>query len=161
MAIWQFKMELLSTNNVRSRIGEPPSRLPAEFKGVMGYYSTNGGSFWTNRATSAAASYFLKALREAESWTPDALMFGAKDGNKAEIWDDSIVVRADCRNLDDKFLVDVLRIATELECSLLSTETGWVVPAEKDYLVREIECSTAMRFASNPEATLRSLKLRR
>lgn len=161
MAIWQFKIELLPTDEVRFRVGEPPCSLPATFQGSVGYHSTNGGSFWTSRATSVAVPYFRKLLRETQSWTSDALMYGEEDGDKVEVWDDSVVAMIDCRNLDESFVFGVLSIANALECSLLVVETGWVIPAEKEFLVREIESSRALRFVSRPEAALRSLKLRK
>ncbi len=161
MAVWQFDLSLLSRTSVLRRFGTIPLRI-SEF----GAYDDDvdlddlmdSGSFVDFDTTSkAVVEKVLSILPPMASWTNDAKMFGKSEGNKVEIWNDFILCRIDLRNLDWKFVVDILDLARSLDCVLVCKDNGKVLEPEESTLAAEISVSRAKEFLSNPELFLRKL----
>lgn len=89
-------------------------------------------------------------LPACESWSEDALMFGDSEGDHIEIWDNTVDVSLDARNLNASLLFAVIAAAQIQNCKLVLKDGGKVIAPNLDEVTTSLNESSAMKFLRDP-----------
>ena len=156
MAIWQFRLDLVPRNALRSKFGLVPISIPQEL--------AENFSWWSDiQPPSGFEARMGTILPEASSWSGEMRIWGDERGDTASVCYDSIRkiewvgFRVDVRRLSLGFIREICRLASELECVLLTGTYQLVAPDEQNVLTA-ISRSRAKQYLEDPVTTLRSMK---
>lgn len=94
-------------------------------------------------------------LPACDSWSDEALMYGDSGGDHIEIWDNTIDVSLDARNLNASLLLAIIALAQAQNCKLVLKDGGKVIAPNLDEVVAGLNESSAMKFLRNPAGFLK------
>lgn len=159
MAIWQFTFYWVPRDAVEKLHGRDVIALAA-FAPVdpeTWNENTETQNYWAERAPRSYGTAIEVLLPPRESWSANALMFGDEDGDDVQIWDDDIKIRLDLRRFNEPLARAVVQLAAREDLKLVMGETGRLISAEYDKLVREIANSRSAKFVQDPAGTLKMI----
>jgi hypothetical protein len=125
MAVWQFDLLLISRGNVISLFGVvPPLLEEIDLEKVE--------SWKVVLLDINCEELFSSFVSVDESWSPEIQMWGEENGNRVEVvgaidQPESIFIRIDSRELNDRFLHGVVKAAERLFALLLLIENMKVI----------------------------------
>jgi hypothetical protein len=159
MAIYQYNIIFLPEEN-RNEI---PSRTSESFDDVI-------NSFWRRKNISfSEIESRLNSFVKPTEWSKDIAdlkNYGNSDTNDIHIGIDEndhileFSCRFDLRDLDIKFVKNVLSLSNNLHCVALDIEGNLFEPSFEN-LVQNIEKSDALKFVGNPKEFLTKLTQKR
>lgn len=160
MAIWQLKLSFLPEPAIRERFGTVSISLLQS--------QMDGEEWWANhQPPQELAQWISDILPEATSWSSSVRIWGQEEqrGNSVSVFytDESLAIiqwieaRIDVRVIDRVFVSSLATLAARLNCYFATVDCHMVKPELND-IMNALEHSTAQKFVSDPEATLRSLK---
>ena len=90
-------------------------------------------------------------------------MWGEENGNRVEVvgaidQPESIFIRIDARELNDRFLHGVVKAAERLDALLLLFENMKVIEPRLHLLKESVNCSNAKRWVDNPTKFIKSIR---
>ncbi|MGO1069544.1 hypothetical protein [Lysobacter sp. CA199] len=161
MAIWQFKFALVPVHGLKRVYGDTRRvldeyRKPGSLKGDGGGTGDNFPNYWEGLDIDAAVGAVGGILPRAESWSPEAKMFGQKDGDWIEVWDDDVVCALDLREFSAEHLQAILAAAVALDCKLVLYGSGEVIDPILDLIMQKIKLSSGYEFCADPINFLRN-----
>jgi hypothetical protein len=156
MAIWHFRLVLIPELILRRRYGTIPDKIPREavdFPWRSQIAPQQGFEQWIDS--------FVPSL---EPW-PDMRRWGFEHGNRVSVCYvegsstkvEEIGITIDARHAPEELLEAFGNLASKLGCVFLTVHTGEIVQPDKSSLLRALKASTANRFLSDPETTLKGL----
>ena len=159
MAIYQYHIIFLPEEN-RNEI---PSRISDSFNDVI-------NSYWRQKNISfSEIESCLNSFVKPIEWSKDIVdlkNYGNSDSNDIHIGIDEnnyileFSCRFDLRDLDIKFVKNVLSIANNLHCVAMDAK-GYIFEPSFENLVQNIEKSDALKFVSNPKEFITKLTQKR
>lgn len=160
MAVWQFKFTLAPTEGIVKAHRKVPDFLP-QFAAVVPDTVLNDEMVWPNYwdgvDQSRIHSFAKSVLPIADSWSPEATMYGNSKTDDIQIWGDSVDVRLDCSNLNIRLLESLLVIANDCGCCIVLCDGGRVIPPVFEQVIDALKASSACRFVKDPKAFLASI----
>lgn len=155
MAIWQYDVHLIPENSVRNKVGEIPDTLPPDM--------ADEGGWWQNVSPPSDIEFSVLAP-PGKSWTDAIRAWGNEDSDRIECYFDEgelcdIRFRIDVRKLSKPFVLGLLNLANLYQL-LLTTDSGRLFRPDLEELVLDMQRSTAIAFATNPEQFLANLSAR-
>lgn len=156
MGIWQFRLILAPTAELKRRYGHVPNSIPSS--------DVQGDHWWLSHPRQAIEKAISSALVETKSWSAHIRIWGHEQGDNILIgYDDTnqafqfVQVELDAQDPINTHLVDeIAALATTHELSLL-TRSGHVLAPDRKTIIDALKASLAGRFAADPEGTLKSL----
>ncbi|HWG49716.1 MAG TPA: hypothetical protein VN669_08485 [Candidatus Acidoferrales bacterium] len=157
MAIWQFRLILLSKKPILASFGSPPL--------ILDQAIAEEHCWWSDVQPTLGFEKFIDLiLPTSNSWSKSMRLWGDEEGDNAYVCyiDDTksaveeIGFRIDVRSHYSDFVDMICTLARQLSCLLMTAEYKVLFP-EKDDILREIQASTAQRYLQEPEKTLREL----
>lgn len=148
MAIWQFDLHLVP----RSRVIGVYSSLPKEIERDV-FDSTE---WWENYKPPSNFEELITSFLPANtSWIIDTKTWGEEDSHRVDVmYQDEevseIYVRIDVRKLHQSFVGNIVNLARDCDCLVLTQDKRLLEP-HIDKLTFEIERSSAFQFVENPE----------
>jgi hypothetical protein len=97
-------------------------------------------------------------LPVCESWSEEAVMYGNSEGDHIQIWDNTVDVALDARNLSAPLLVAITDAARAQDCKLVLKDGGKVISPNLDEVVAGLNASSAMRFLRDPAGFLKGCR---
>ncbi|NBF01544.1 hypothetical protein GV819_04495 [Pseudomonas sp. Fl5BN2] len=152
MAVWHFKFALVPKEVIVSVCGGMVKRLP-EYSGEGRGDEVLDGfpNYWLGgKSIELLLDRASRLLPEIESWTSEARMFGCKDGDRIEVWEDDVLCYLDLRKLSLSLLEGIIYLAASSDCSLVLFGSGEVVEPELPLVVEKIKESNAFAFCVDP-----------
>src|SRR6266498_3271921 len=156
MAVWQFDLLLISRGNVISLFGVvPPLLEEIDLEKVE--------SWKVVLLDINCEELFSSFVSVDESWSPEIQMWGEENGNRVEVvgaidQPESIFIRIDARELNDRFLHGVVKAAERLDALLLLIENMKVIEPRLHLLKESVNCSNAKRWVDNPTKFIKSIR---
>jgi hypothetical protein len=154
MATWQFTLFLVPA----AELGTPGETLPAR----ISVERLRAEDWWRSATPPEDLAVRLDAfLPRRGTWTSDMLGWGTDDGNRVDVLShngrlEEIQVRLDARDVDVGLIERLAELARYSQ-GVFITEEGEITTPTVAQLIRELESSTAHRFAVDPHVFLESL----
>lgn len=154
MAIWQFQFSLIPVDGIVKHFGEIVPNLSeyqrrladAPVKDLADFCDYWEGVNRPKELMSALA----ELLPKRESWSDDALMFGAESSDQIEIWPDDIDCAIDVRTLNWGLVNSIISIAAKLNCKIVLKDDGRVIDPDISAVADAIRDSVAWQFLQAP-----------
>lgn len=161
MAVWQFKFSLVPTAGVQRIHGADAVVLQAyqiSPDGPKFLDEEENLNYWADLADlQEIALASSEILPEMESWSGDARMFGNKESNKIEVWNDRVNCFIDMRFFSEEFLLRVVDMAKKFDCKFVISGSGVVIYPDLFKVIDQIKLSNAYKFCADPAGYLKSL----
>lgn len=153
MAIYQFQFVLIPSDGIARLhsgnvdfIGEYAARhIDAEVD-----LDEESPNYWEGIDKKPLRHVIENLLPVCESWSEEASMYGDSEGDHIEIWNNTIDVSLDARNLNASLLLAILAVAQAQNCKLVLKDGGKVIAPNLEEVVAGINESSAMKFLRNP-----------
>jgi hypothetical protein len=155
MALNQFDLNLFSHREVVQAFGEIPATIRWSVEDDRPSY-LNFSPF-----SPEVVEAVSRILPEMNSWTDSAKMFGESNGNKIELWDDSIRVRIDMRWENQDFVEALVQLSVLLGCIIVCAEGGVVLEPNETSLVLQCRIPRRESLSRIQLRILRSVRERR
>jgi hypothetical protein len=153
MAVWQFDLQLISRRNVIALYGAVPTSIEEiAFEAVES---------WSGCSPNIDCEEIFSFISEDRSWSPEIRMWGEENGNRVGVvgpvnQPESIFVRIDVRELNDKFLNGVVKAAARIDALLLLSANMKVIEPRLELLKQYVNSSNAKRWVDDPREFLDS-----
>ncbi|MFB9244591.1 hypothetical protein IV454_12690 [Massilia antarctica] len=159
MAAWQFAFVVIPVAGIIRMHGRMVDVLP-EFAARMPDASFDAdqacSNYWQGIDNTSMHGMAKSMLPVATSWSDEATMYGNSTADDIQIWEDSVNVRLDCRNLNVALLTAVLDASCAANCCLVLLEGGRIIAPVPQLVTDALHASAAARFVDNPRRFLQS-----
>ncbi|MES2325128.1 MAG: hypothetical protein V4633_22970 [Pseudomonadota bacterium] len=159
MAVWQFKFTVIPLAGILRVHGGMVDVLPefaARLPDALFDEEEVFPNYWEGIDQTPMHTLAKSVLPLAQSWSYEATMYGNTKTDDIQIWEDSVNVRLDCRNLNVALLAAVVFAASEQNCCLVLCEKGRIISPVLDLVLDAVYASSASRFVKNARAFLES-----
>lgn len=161
MAVYQFQFVLIPSAGI--------SRLHAGKVDFIGEYAARdidaevdldeeSPNYWEGIDKKPLQQVIEGLLPACESWSEDALMYGDSEGDHIEIWDNTVDVSLDARNLNASLLLAIIAAAQTQNCKLVLKDGGKVIAPNLDEVTAGLNESSAMKFLRDPAGFLKGAR---
>jgi len=154
MAIWHFKLVLVSRRRVEIFYGGIPVAIPDQDLG--------NHVFWeSGESAQVLEDSLLSVWPEVSSWSNEIRCWGEEDGHQISvIYSSTIVeevgVKVDARKPCMEFLREICRLGVQYDCLLL-IGGNYVLEPNFESLFERFQSSVASRYLADPVGVLKSL----
>lgn len=157
MAVYQFQFALLPAVGITrlhtgdvDYIGEYAARDPdAEIN-----LDEESPNYWAGIDKIPLQKIIGDLLPGRESWSDEAFMYGDSKRDHIEIWDDTVYVSLDARNLNVPLLRAIVAAAHDHNCKLVLKDGGKVIFPHLADVLAALDNSSAMKFLRDPAGFL-------
>lgn len=154
MATWQFDLYLIPIGRLVRADGGLPARIDVG--------ELRSSDWWLEQSLPADYQARLDVfLPRRPTWTHELIGWGAESSNRVDVFlsedrVEEVHVRIDAREIDNAFLDGLAGFASDCG-AVFVTEEGEVVLPDSAAISKEVENSSARRFAVDPATFVKSL----
>ncbi|NHZ97927.1 hypothetical protein [Massilia sp. CCM 8734] len=159
MAVWQFGLIVMPVAGIVRIHGQMIDVLPGDADNAFEISFDQAElvpNYWEGIDNTQLQMLANSLLPRAPSWSDAATMYGDEKTDHIQIWDDSVHVRLDCRNVNAALLAAVVAAARDAHCCIVLCEGGRILSPVLECVSDALQASAASRFVLNPRQFLAS-----
>ena len=160
MAAWQFTFSLVPVAGILSVYGEMVDALPeyaARLPDAPFDEDADYPNYWEGIDQTFVHDMAKSVLPLTASWCEDATIYGDTKTDDIQIWEDNVIVRLNCGDLNLALLETIVAAARTNGCCLVLNEAGRIISPEYQLVLDALHASSAARFVKDPRTFLASI----